>query len=224
MLRRVQYICSYSSPEISEVSLFTSKTTTTTTTITGRVYLRLQAHTVEQCAKRANQHDRHLSDDDLVENLEHALFRCCKPPSQYDRTVWLNGMRDALTKALSSAQRKDPRGRRPNLEWASLPKSVRLSLAVGSPPPAHWILLSDGTNSNRKALSDLHGELVAHTARYIADIDMGLRKYCRRWLQSVDEDDTIEWKALHELWEDLPDFDSDDSDGRSDDESDDDDT
>ena len=174
------------------------------------------------CTLRDNH--RHLSDDDLVENLEHALFRCCKPPSQHDRTVWLNGMRDALTRALSSAQRKDPRGRRPNLEWASLPKPVRLSLAVGSPPPAHWILLPDGTNSNRKALSDLHGELVAHTARYIADIDMGLRKYCRRWLQSVDEDDTIEWKALHELWEDLPDFDSDDSDGRSDDESDDDDT
>ena len=169
-------------------------------------------------------HHRHLSDDDLVENLEHALFRCCKPPSQRDRTVWLNGMRDALARALSSAQRKDPRGRRLNLEWASLPKPVRLSLAVGSPPPAHWILLSDGTNSNRKALADLHGELVAHTAPYIADIDMGLRKYCRRWLQSVDEDDTIEWKALHELWEDLPDFDSDDSDGRSDDESDDDDT
>ena len=133
-------------------------------------------------------------------------------------------MSNALSRALSSAQRTDPRGRRPNFEWASLPISVQLSLAVGSPPPAQWILLSDGTNPNRKALSALHGELVAHTAPYIADIDMGLRKYCRRWLQSVDEDDTMEWKALHDLWEDQPDFDSDDSDDRSDDESDDDDT
>ena len=173
------------------------------------------------CTLRHRHH--HLSDEDLVENLEHALFRCCKSPSQHDRTVWLNGMSNALARALSSAQRTDPRERRPNFEWASLPKSVQLSLAVGSPPPAQWILLSDGTNSNRKALSALHGELVAHTAPYIADIDMGLRKYCRCWLQSVDEDDTIEWKALHDLWEDQPDLDSDESDDRSDDGSDDDD-
>lgn len=60
--------------------------------------------------------------------------------------------------------------------------------------------------------------------RAVVDIDMDPRKYCRCWLQSVDEDDTIEGKALPDLWEDQPEPDSDDSDGRSDEGSEEDDT
>ena len=151
--------------------------------------------------------NRGLSDEEMVEGLDHALFRCCKPMHGDERNCWLNRMSKTLSHAALRAQKKGGNRQTSTLEWVALPRSLQLSLALGSAPPEDWSLNRSG---NKKALHTLHEELVANTAPYIAAVDMGLRRYCRAWLKSVDEEDTTEWRAVHDLWEEQPALDSSD--------------
>ena len=74
--------------------------------------------------------------DEIVEDVQHALLTCCKRPHADARKVWEQRMSQTLTAAqiiVKGRVKQDGHSKR--LQWRHLPGTTRTRLALGVTPP-----------------------------------------------------------------------------------------
>ena len=142
--------------------------------------------------------------DEIVEDVQHALLACCKRPHADARKVWEQRMSQALTTAHITMKGRD---KQDGLQWRQLTGANKTRLALGVAPPVEWVSAHKG---EPRVMQELQEEFIRISAEYLPDVCKGLREYQLTVLQSLEAGDDT-YQAVHSLWDDAVDFSEPDS-------------
>ena len=141
--------------------------------------------------------------DEVIEDVQHALLACCERPHADARKDWEQRMAQALKAAQITVKGRDKQdGPGKRLQWRQLSSANQTRLALGVTPPVEWVSAHTGA----QVMQELQEEFIRISTEYLPNVVCkGLREYQLTVLQSLEAGDDT-YQAVHSLWDDAVDF------------------
>ena len=153
---------------------------------------------------RGSQHDdrcdgcrtQNPGTQDQIEDIAHALFHCCKEPHQSEREQFMQSMREVISRFHPYDALYHP------ISWDTLDQEIQTRLALSGPIPHTWKFKGIPTGyQTKRAQEEMQAALTVTAVPYLQTVARGLRAYRQAVLQSLEDGDTTDWTAIHNLWD-----------------------
>jgi len=88
------------------------------------------------------------------------------------------------------------------ISWDTLDQEIQTRLALSGPIPHTWKFKGIPTGyQTKRAQEEMQAALTVTAVPYLQTVARGLRAYRQAVLQSLEDGDTTDWTAIHNLWD-----------------------
>ena len=128
---------------------------------------------------------------DPHEDCAHAFFHCTEGELCPQRATWHAQMAEALR-----GSRAYPTPGMSPLVWTNIDPSIRLSLALGAPPPVSWHFPGPQRHASDALRHSCHQACVQASASFALLICKALRQYHEAVTEDLEANHTTSWPAV----------------------------
>ncbi len=128
---------------------------------------------------------------DPHEDCAHAFFHCTEGELCPQRATWHAQMAEALR-----GSRAYPAPGMSPLVWTNIDPSIRLSLALGAPPPVSWHFPGPQRHASDALWHSCHQACVQASASFALLICKALRQYHEAMMEDLEANHTTSWPAV----------------------------
>jgi len=150
---------------------------------------------------------RDPTQQDQIEDLEHALWLCAKQPFASERKAWLRTMA-SVVEGLQLLVCQN--GSTTLLHWDNLDRLGQMRLCLGVLPRCDMQLCSKA--GMQVSPVQLRGKTMSAALPFLMCLRRTLREYVTAVAQAIEDGDSDQWVSLHRMW-DQPDNSDDDTSG-----------